>query len=361
VATDEGGLMLPVGWLAVAAPGARPTGVARVHDRDRNAGQGCLVLEERTQLAERPAGHASSLWPAEPSPFADALEIFQGQAATGVFAGRDERLGDNMVLVAAESGLATGEALQLLSASFRVDALKSLTQAVMPLADLLDGRATVLPSVRVHGEIRYAEINTEEVCDLHGRPGRQVDAGIEEEFPSAVDEITLALDAVEARALVFAEHEWHELTPLQSQQAHAGHALERHQVLVIGHGAVQLEDRAARLVAPEDLDRLADGAHGHLGGQAEPFAQVAIAAVVDGRLGVDLGLETDPGGMRGRRVEVLHGGQEQAALSSIREETQLQGQLHGGKDRTDCVPCQPAGSALPPRPEGRGIRAGTVL
>lgn len=326
--TKERGLILPVGPLAVAAPGARPAGVAWVDDLDRDAGKGRLVFKERAQLPERPARMPRPFRPANRGPRADALEILQSEPTPGVFAGRNEALGDAVVLVTPEARFVSGEATQPLLRALGTDLLEPLTQAVVPAADRLDGRATMLTAVRIDREIGDAKIDAEEVGDLDGWLRRQIDARVEEERPVLVDEIALALNPIKARSLVFAEHERDDLSPLQRQQAHPVHPLEAHQAFVVSHRAARFEDRAPCLVAPEDLDGLADGAHGHLRRQAEAVAQLSIAAVVNRGLAEHFRLEPDPRGMRRCRVEARHSGQEQAPLSGVGEQPELESQRH---------------------------------
>ena len=103
MAAGERGLILPVGLLAMATAGARPAGVARINDLDRDAREPRLVLHERAQLAEGPAAHLRPLCSPEPGPRADARQVLQGNAARGVFGDRNE--GEHLL----DSSLGSGD------------------------------------------------------------------------------------------------------------------------------------------------------------------------------------------------------------------------------------------------------------
>ena len=99
-----------------------------------------------------------------------------------------------------------------------------------------------------------------------------------------------------------------------------------------------------------------DGPHGHLAGQAETLADLAVTEAVQRHLAEDLGREADPGGIGCSGVEPFHRGQEIGLLLGGREQLELERQLHA------CVvtgldPTIKTEAAIPPSPEGDGILA----
>src|SRR4051794_12407778 len=95
--TLELGLSLSVALLAMATRTAGAAGITRVDGNHENPGELCLVFDEAAQLEEGPASHACSLSLRKRCPVADPLEVFQGDAATGVLSVRDELLGNLVV------------------------------------------------------------------------------------------------------------------------------------------------------------------------------------------------------------------------------------------------------------------------
>ena len=83
----------------MAALGARPRRVARVHRHDGHACQRRLVGQERDQLEERPAGKfVASVSAPNREPVANSAEILNGDSPSGVFGSLDDRFADDVVL-----------------------------------------------------------------------------------------------------------------------------------------------------------------------------------------------------------------------------------------------------------------------
>lgn len=100
--TGEYSLAPSVGLLAMAARATGATGVARINHSDLDASEPSFVFHERTQLSKAPSAVSSAMRPTNRDPFADALQIFKGNAASGVFSGGDYSLADAVVLMAPE-------------------------------------------------------------------------------------------------------------------------------------------------------------------------------------------------------------------------------------------------------------------
>src|SRR5262245_38030167 len=88
----------PIPLVAVPAHGARPGGVSRVHEGDRDAGAGGLGRDELPELSERPAVQAGSLRTPSVDPVADTPKIFEGDPPAGCLRFRDDPVGDDVVL-----------------------------------------------------------------------------------------------------------------------------------------------------------------------------------------------------------------------------------------------------------------------
>lgn len=106
----ESSLSSAVAALAMAADRTRLTRVASIDHHDRDARELGLVPNEEPELIEGPAADLCSLRFPKPCALADPMEVFQGDAASGVFGEGDELLRDHMVLVAPETGLLAGQA-----------------------------------------------------------------------------------------------------------------------------------------------------------------------------------------------------------------------------------------------------------
>src|SRR5215475_10116979 len=73
-----------IAFLYMPTLRARPARVARINWHHRNTCQLRLVFNESAQFGERPFRHLVSLIFPEPSPFADAGQVFKTDPALGV-------------------------------------------------------------------------------------------------------------------------------------------------------------------------------------------------------------------------------------------------------------------------------------
>lgn len=152
VHTLEFGLALAVFFRAMPALRTSPTCVARVNERERDAGELSLVSDELPKLEERPAGNLRALRLPEPflDALADAFQILKSYPALSAYGRGNEFLADAMVSVRAKVGLLpaltfeqppdgawTLARLRL----FGSLVLQRLTERVTPLTHPLDFRA----------------------------------------------------------------------------------------------------------------------------------------------------------------------------------------------------------------------------
>src|ERR1700722_15389334 len=98
---DELRLALAVGPLAMSATATSLTRMGRIDELDRHPRQPRLADDEAPELRASPAVESISLPPGNREPFADASQVFQGDAAIGAFGLGDEILADPMVDVPA--------------------------------------------------------------------------------------------------------------------------------------------------------------------------------------------------------------------------------------------------------------------
>src|SRR5690606_12301805 len=285
--------------LAMSASVAGAAGIAGIDSHHRDTVELSFVFEKAPQLEERPSAHLRPLLFAEPSPITDATEVFNGDAASGVFGAKHKRFADNVILVAAEAGFLRPDPLHgpagvLAGSSFVLAG--HLPPEGTPDAEILlaDGFNSLpgddLP-VAGGDDLFDAEIDTKKLFDLDGSLVRQVNGAKKVELPVAIDKIALTLDPVKSRLLVFAEHDREQLPTFQREQADAIHAFETHQPLIVGHGPVGLEFRTSFSVPLKTLNCLTDGTDSHLTRQAELLPMFAVAEFVDTRLAEPHGLE----------------------------------------------------------------------
>lgn len=267
-----------------AALRAGPRGVAGVNRHDRHARQSRLVLKEEAELMETPSVVCSPLGLANRDPRADALEVFQGEAASGVFGLRNQTLGDLMVDVASEALLFAAAFTKQPFGRFGSPGLELGPQFCVSAAQAVDVPARVDIPIGIGGDIDDAQIDTEKPFDL-------IDVGVGEytvlqQIECAVleDQVGLASDASQLLLPVLPTDKRHNLAAPQRQNRDAIKALEGQEAIVEHDGAIGPEAMSFAAVASEALNNLADCADGHLGGEAETLPDGPIAGMVQTNL-----------------------------------------------------------------------------
>jgi hypothetical protein len=122
---------------------------------------------------------------------------------------------------------------------------------------------------------------------------------------------------------------------------------------------VRSEARANRTIAPQSARNDGDAAHGHLRRELEPGSKLAVVPLLQFVLVGASARVRDVGQPICGSVESMDGRIEQCRLIDVGNELRLDGELH---DRHSAYHCRvpyawQCAAALPPRPEGRSLRA----
>lgn len=329
-------LALAVGFLAMPT---FVTGSGRVTWINSNHGdteQSSLVLNELAKLGESPSAHLGSLHFAEPSPFTDAAEFFDGDTASGVFGKINEFLADNVIRVRAESGFFVADsfhgAATVLSSSAFVSVGHLPTEASANAMVFLPNIFNVTSGNRLPvaggNDFGNAHIDADKFLDGDRRILWHVNGCQQEEFPLAIDQIALSFNAVESGFLVLAIGHRDYLSSFQCQEADSRRTLEGHDPFVVGHRAVWLEDWAFFFIPLEAFHGFADSADRHLRTDAKFGAKFGVAEFMDRRLAESLSIESNLGGEGSSSIESLHRFEKHPPLFGIRKKLKLERQFH---------------------------------
>lgn len=102
-------------------------------------------------------------------PCADALEVFKGNAASGVFGFRDQRFGDARVHIAGELSLLPPPPLQEAFGGFRALGLQPCPQLGVALPQTVQVSAGVDASLGIGGDVGDAKVNAKPIPRIVGR------------------------------------------------------------------------------------------------------------------------------------------------------------------------------------------------
>lgn len=330
-------LILAIGLIAMAAFCASAGRVARVNCNDGYAVESGLVLQKAAELSESPSSNSGPLAFPKPCPVADTFQVFQGDSARRVLSQVDDLLADNVVDVLLKTGLFASSPLHCSASIFTGPPLvavrhalpKRLSSSVVFFPDSLDGVSAENVSVARGCQINHTQVDAYELIDFDWWGFWQVHRAEQKEFVVPVDKVALTLESIKAFLLVLTHDKRYHFPAVDRQQANAIQALEGHQPFVVDHCPSRPEFRANLLAHLKAINSLANRSHCHLGRQAELLPQFVIAATMDRGPTEHASVKSDACCIAGRRIELPHRGQQQAALSVVGKQLDLEREFHG--------------------------------
>ena len=164
---------------------------------------------------ERPTMLDATLCLANRYPLADALQVFEGDTASGAFGFRDQPFADGVVNVTGEPSLLPPPLLRETLGGLGALGLEPCPEFGVAMAQAVQVPAGVGVTVRVGGNVDDAEVHAEPVSRfVCGGFGHVHDHG-EVEGAVAVDEVNLPADTLEPRGLIPAEYDGDKLPPFE--------------------------------------------------------------------------------------------------------------------------------------------------
>jgi hypothetical protein len=325
----EGRLVGSVLFRDVAALRAFPRGIVRIDKNQRHSVHCRFVSDKQPQLRKSPTMENCSLLAPNCNPVANTTQLFELDSAICAFSVSNNLFTDYVICVTGKPLLLARQFLQSALGRSRLLLLKLGPQPTMPVTNRLDFGTAISFAVGGRGNIGYSEIHPQELRRSQGHITRKVYRAEQIKLPVSVNQIGLPFDPIKALPLIFAVNQgnYHALLG-QSPQANPVDTLKSHNALVIGDRAVRLEDRANRLIPRKTLDRFADGANSHLCRQPKPGANFGVSKLVNRGLAENTSIESLASGECGRFVDPLHRFEQSLTLCRVRQQLQLERQLH---------------------------------
>jgi len=189
--------------------------VTRVHQDHRHTRAFGLVLPKPPPLGERPAMQNSTLLPPNLYPFADPLQLLDGDGAPGAFSGSHDLLGN---VVIDPRGKASLLARQLLQPAFSRAGLfpwQLGAQPAMTVPHARDGGARVAQPIGIGSDISYAQVHPKDIGGFRRRGFGHIACSRELEHAAPIDQIRFAALMLEQFQLRCPRREPHALAPLR--------------------------------------------------------------------------------------------------------------------------------------------------
>jgi hypothetical protein len=283
--TLEGGLVRSVAFVDATAGATFTRCVAGIDKADRNPGTPRLVDEETSELGERPIAKSCSLVASGRYPAANPLQFLKGEATTGAFSVRYERLRNHVVGMLLEPPLFAGQFTQTALRGPGATFLKSAAAAGKPLANPFDLSAAVGCTVTVGRQGDNAKVNSKPILGIE--LGCLRDVASRGEIPLAAHkaEIHLALLEGEQTTLMLTHDAWNGDASFHRQDAGCITAFgEAKNAVIVGLGGIFAENRGGIPADFECVSNFCDGANRHLRRQTESAAEIDVGQLVQVKL-----------------------------------------------------------------------------
>ena len=285
-------LGFPVFLGDMPARHALPAGVARIDNRNGNAGLLGLIFDKGAKLAKTPIVQTVPLLFSGLNLDPDMRQIFQRDTQTGAFSSGNDALGNAMILMLLKACLLAADGAQAALGRPGASALQGGAALGVALARRLHLVARVLPAQAVSGNVDDAEIDAKDA--VRRQQGRVVKVAHDGQIPLAAHEhqIHFAFAVLQQLTLVFTANVSDFCASLQQPDRHD---------IAIGKAENPVVVRLRRMFAKSTLRFLVDfvrirhfgnATHRHLRAYFKFGAQLVITKFVEVELPEYLGFKS---------------------------------------------------------------------
>jgi len=262
---------------------AFPTGVARVHGDQWNASKPSLVFQECPELEKRPRMQNCSLLSASRYPVTNALQVFDGNSATGALSSGNDLLGNAVIHVRCEAPFFPAEFVKFSPRTASLFLLKFGSKFPVAESDSSDSAARIVATVRIARNLDHSEIDSEPVVYFlqgwfHGIAGYP-----QKPLSTMVDEIRFPLPVSKQGDLARASDIKDGLPTLKRPDAYSTF-LEAQNAVVIGDSPSLSEFPFAFLVQLVGICDLGKNTDSQLGTQAELILGRMVENLLEGEI-----------------------------------------------------------------------------
>lgn len=310
---------------ATRACAARVSGINH-HDWDTN--QSGFIGQEEPKLVEAPGVVRAALLAGNRCPVSDALKVFKGDAASGVFRLPHEKLADPVVHVTSKTTLLRPPLPEQALGRLAAFGLELRPKPRMARTKVGDVRAAEGLSVAVGGDVLETEIDAEKTARVERFGISDIDHNQKEELSIAVEKIGLSAHPVEPGLLIGSGDPRHDLAPVERQDRDPVRPLPGQNALVVDDGPMRPEARPNGFIPFVDFRHLGDGADGHLGRETKAGAGVSVDELLQLDLvGAAMRVSDFRDGVASR-VETFHRPEQRGGLLGRGQKFDLHRQVH---------------------------------
>jgi hypothetical protein len=328
--TTKLGLIFAVPAFRMPAGMAPLAGVGGIGQRDGNAGTLRLIAEKRPQLRKGPiAVSRSLLWPCNPRPLTDPLEVFKDNRPLRAFGFGNEPLADTVVCVFLKPTLSPTQLTQASFGRLRSDLLECLATVRVPLTARFNMSTRKRLAVAVSRQIDDPKINTQNTFDID-RFGR-FNFAPDKHIPATAHERQIGFTALTGRqlALSLATHKRDCLSAIESPDRDRGtFQVVGQDAVVVGHRTERLKRALHLSIQLIGIRNFSNTTYRKLRGQAERFTHRVVGQTVDRELAKRLTRPCHLADVVARGVGRFQRALERSGLFGSRLQFQLYRQSH---------------------------------
>jgi hypothetical protein len=319
---------LPIGLFGMPADATFPRGVSRVDVADWKSNTRGFVSDLRLKIAEGPRVQNASLRPGSPYPCANAIEVFEGDTAQGVFGCGDDPLGNAMIYVCGEPALLKPASTKKSLRAFRALPLELAPEPVGPSAEAVQVGAGKIFTIARGRDVDDADIHTKPPENLLLFGVGHFDGNEEIELCAAQHEVGFAALVNQKRALVLAANEGDRLSTGEGPEI-GRIGLPRQDARIVCDRSERSKSSPGLLVEFVRVSNFSCRAYDHLRRKfLENGPSVAIRELVQSELAKHFALPRLAGEPITHLVSATHRGQQRGRLLDRRSKLNLHNKLH---------------------------------
>lgn len=274
-------MRLTIGFRNMVTDATHLTGIGRVEHNNGNARQFRLVADKLEQLVKRPVMQIATLFASGPYPFADAIEIFKSDAASGALRFFYNLLADGVVKPSCKAFLFASQSPAYTICGFGSFLLQAATLAKTTVPNAQNLRAAVLLTVGIGCDVHNSKVNTDILGDIHLVGCLNVAGG--EKIKDAIDisKVGFSVSGLQQLPLTLTADKGNGLPTAHRPDANGLLVYPPTQdTVIVGEGGSQFEDTFPFAVENIGVLDFANTAHRHLRREVKFCAHIIVDKVM---------------------------------------------------------------------------------
>jgi len=280
--------------------------IARVGQLYQHPRKLSLILDKLNKLAESPGVVATPLGFSNRCPIPDAVEVFQGNQAMGVFSLRHQLLADYVVGVSSEVSFPTRKPFKMSLSRFSSLALERSLKPIGLFPYLVYFFTRIKLPIAVNGKVDNSQVNSQCSNGVIWGGFWGINRNRKIEGLIAENKVTLFDNPVKPYFLISPNPDGDKETSLKCEDGDSVQSLPGEDALIINHRRMELEGMQSGLISAIAFNHFSNNSDCHLSRQAVVLTKIAVSKVVELYLAGCMLFKGKPGDIVTRLIKSLH-------------------------------------------------------